>query len=335
MLPEQVRAALVRCGDALATGGDLSGLLPAALAGIATLPPAQIARLDGEIARAATLGYQQHGGLRWLLAGMPSDTRRLLATPGLERLFLFHRDGRLREAALQRVSGGLDGPFGVAAVLWRLNDWVPQVRMAALSCARRTLPLTDGTVVANALAAVLVRQVSWGRWTDERAVLLDQLARPDVAMTIAQSIRVSASGAWVSVLRAAMPSPALDGELVRLVQEAAQPSVRAVALTALIDRTASWQAGWTWRWIDKSQGARRREPLIGHRPIFDCPARGRLVSIGVRDRSAVVRRAALAGVIRHLLGTGIGRAAAARLAADRSASVRAKAAFILGWQTGD
>ena len=329
LLPLPVSDALKRVGKKLAVGGDLSISLHAALAAIATLPPSQIARLDGDIARAATLGYQQHGGIKWVLAGMPSDARRLLATPGLERLFVFHRDGRLREAALQRLTGGLDGPFGVGAVLWRLNDWVPQVRAAARRCAARTLPLTDATVVTSALAAVLVQQASWGRWTDERSVLYDQLVRPNVAAALARSIRENVAGPWASVLRAALQTASLDGELALLATDGMQPAVRAIALKVLIDREAVWPVGWAWRWIDKSLSIRRRERTFARRPVNTELARVSMIERGATDRSAVVRRVALAGIIRHALATDEGRVVAARLKDDPAASVREKARFIL------
>ena len=329
ILPVTVSAALAQVGDALAAGGDLSGPLSSALTGIATLPPSQIARLESEIAKAAMLGYQRSGGVRWLLAGMPSDARQLLATPGLERLFLFHRDGRLREAALQRLSDGLDGPFGVAALLWRLNDWVPQVRAAARRCIERTLPLTEASVVTSTLAAVLVRQASWSRWTDERSILLNQLARPEVAAILARSIRKSIAGPAASLLRAVLATPSLDSELASIAAAGVQPSVRAAALTILIDREAVWANGWTWRWVDKSMGVRRRERLFVRRAVATDIERDSLIEQGAADRSAVVRRVAMAGIIRHSLGKKAGRAVAERLKNDRSPSVRAKALYIL------
>lgn len=137
------------------------------------------------------------------------------------------------------------------------------------------------------------------------------------------------TGPQASTLRYALRTPSLDRHLERIANFAVQPSVRALALNALIDRKAEWPSGTAWQWVDKSMGLRRRVTVFDHRLLTVAPPHGALIAGGVSDRSAVVRKAALTGVIRHLPGSAEARAFAAPLVVDRSPSVRERAEFIL------
>ena len=228
-----------------------------------------------------------------------------------------------------KLSKGLPNPFLFAAVAWRLNDWAEPVRQAAARCARQCFPLTSPEVVARAAVTLLVRQTSWRRWGEERELLDQAFARTDVAEHLFDALVRNATGPMPSVLRHALRTPALDPYLKRIAHEAVQPQVRAVALDLLIQGRSEWPSGYGWRWLDKSLGLRQRVTTFGHRTLTVAVAKGELIALGVRDRSAAVRRVALDGVMRHLLGTPEGREHAALLAADRSSSVRERAEFIL------
>ncbi len=330
LLSAELLGALGETGTKVRQGDIVGADLEATLKMLACLKPGYVARADGEIANAA--GLYRHPPqplLGRLLSLRPSDAEQLLRVPGLEYLFLFHRDGRLREAALLKITGGLPSPFLFAAILWRLNDWAEPVRQAAARCANRSFPVTDPSVVARTAAELLVRQVSWSRWRDERAILDQVFGRDDVAAQLAELIAFERTGPQASTLRYALRTSALDRHLERIAHEATQPSVRAVALHALIDGKAEWPSGTAWQWIDKSMGLRRRVTVFDHRPLTVTPARKALIARGVSDRSAAVRRVALAGVIRHLPGTAEARAFAIPLVTDRSLSVRERAEFVL------
>lgn len=326
--------ALGQVGARLERGEAPGAELGAALDLLAQLPPGLVSRADGAIAMAAGLVHRAPRLTLGRILHRSSDAALLLRTPGLEFLFLFHRNGRLREAALLRISRGLPSPFLFAAILWRLNDWVAPVREAAARCAGRAFPATDPDVVARAAAALLVRQASWGRWEDERALLDRALARDDVAERLARLIVDDRMGPLASVLRHALRTPALDRHLHRIAFDAVQPSVRAVALDTLINGMARLPAGFAWQWVDKSMGLQQKVKIFDERPLTIAYPRAELIARGVRDRSAAVRRVALTGIIRHLRGTPEAREHAAALIADRSPSVRAKAAFILDETTG-
>ena len=328
VLPSALHEVLAEVGAKLKHGDRIGSELDTALDLLASVSPAHITRAEAEIVAVTELD-------RW--APPPSletlfrttDHKQLLRTPKLEHLFLFHRNGRLREAALMKLSEGLPNPFLFAAVAWRLNDWAKPVRQAAARCARQCFPLTSPEVVARAAKALLTRQSNWRRWGEERELLDQAFARTDVAEHLFDMLIRDVTGPMPSVLRHALRTPALDPYLKRMAHEAVQPHVRAVALDALIEGRAEWPSGYGWQWIDKSIGLRRRVTTFGHRTLTVAIARSEMIAPGARDRSAAVRRVALDGVMRHLLGTPEGREHAALLAADRSASVRERAKFIL------
>lgn len=329
-LPAELLSALNNVGTKLREGNKAGAELDVALGLLSRLEPGHVARADGEIADAAGLHRQPPQPLMGrLLSPRPNGAEQLLALPGLEYLFLFHRDGRLREAALLKITGGLPNPFILATVLWRLNDWSEPVRQAAVRCANRSFPVTAPSVVARSAAELLVRQASWGRWRDERALLDHVFSRADVATHLADLIAGGITGPQASTLRYALRTPALDQHLERLAYDAVQPSVRALALNALIDGKAEWSTGTAWQWVDKTMGLRRRVPVFDHRPLSILAPRKALFERGIGDRSAAVRRVALSGVIRHLLGTEEASAFATLLLQDRSPSVRERAEFIL------
>ncbi len=323
-------AALDEAGNRLANGDKPGAGLDASPDLLAGLPPGQVVQADAAIATAANLccGTPRSVADR-RLSRRSTDTEQLLRTPGLEYLFLFHRDGRLREAALLRITGGLPTPFLFAAVLWRLNDRAAPVRDAAARCADRSFAATAPAVAAQAATALLTRQTSWHRWTDERAILDRALARDDVAKHLSRLVAGATTGPLASMLRHALRLPAFDPHLARIALKAVQPAIRAVALEALVNGEAEWPSGSAWQRVDKPMGVRGRIAVFDHRALAVAFPEEELIAHGIKDRSAAVRRAALIAVIRHLPGTPDGRDHAAALVADRSPSVRERARFIL------
>jgi hypothetical protein len=331
VLPADVEQALVAVGQRLESGESVEAELPAAITGISALPATTITQAARAIAGTAKLYPWRPEPSFWrtLFRHRLSDQEQLLKLPALSYLFLFHFDGRIREAALQRISGGLPSSFLFAAVALRLNDWVEPVRAAAFACAERCFPLTSPDVIAGAATAILLRQDSWGRWDSEREAIETAFARPDVGARLADVLLKAQTGPASRVLRTALKHDSLDLHLERLAAEARQPSVRAVALRTLADRRAVWPAGMEWKWVDKSMGERILVPRLGSREITSPSPSESVVRAAAFDRSALVRRASLDALIRHDPGSDDAHDLAARLAMDPSRSVRERAAFIL------
>lgn len=330
LLPPELIRLLNEVGNKLEGGDDPNPLLRNAVNMLASIDPADIARADREIADAAGL-YRRYDMslISKIYSAVRRETLLLSRFTEVEYLYIFHRDGRLREAALRKIEGGLPSPFVFAAVLWRLNDWAEPVRQAAAECARRCFPATAAIVVAQAAVEILVRQKTWRRWRQERAILDDVFGRDDVAAELADLFARGATGPQASMLRYAMRTAALDPYLVALASDAVQPSVRAVAVEALINGKAEWPSGTAWRWIDKSMGLRRRETAFDRRDLTVTCRRESLIARGIRDKSAAVRRVAVSGIIRHMLDTADARAWAETLVSDPSKAVRERAMFVL------
>jgi hypothetical protein len=235
----------------------------------------------------------------------------------------------MREAALERIAGGLHSSFLFAAIAMRLNDWAEPVRNAAFACAKRCFPLTSADVIAHAVTSLLPHQDSWGRWGLEREAMETTLARPDVAEQLAGILYEARTGSTSRVFRLLLKNNSIDPHLPRLAASAKQPWIRAMAVKVIADARAGWQVGWEWKWIDKSMGQRAREPKFGFRDIQLSVDKAAVVRAAASDASAIVRRAALTAVIQHWRGSSEAEELALMLRADPSPSVRERAAFIL------
>jgi hypothetical protein len=329
-LPCELRGALEDIGARLERRQSIASQTSNVLRLLGGLPAVAALRAGHEISSAAKLYHywRRPGALpAWLFAS-PSDEDQLRRVPGLEYLFIFHMDGTLREAALNKIAGGIPNPFLFCAIAWRLNDWAPPVRDAAVRCARRSFPLTSASTIAEAAMVLLSRQNSWGRWTAERAVLAEAFRRADVAAALAQAIQDQRAGGAVQALQYALETNGLDPFLETLAAKAAQPAIRAIALQALTDGRASWPSGYAWQWIDKPMGLRRRVRTFSHRPLQGMPRRA-AIAMGLSDRSAAVKKAALDALTLYRAEIPDAAEIARPLLAHRSAPVRERAEYLL------
>lgn len=331
ILPQELTIALTRIGSRLEQQLSVEPEIVGVLALLNELPPDKLLRTESEIRAAASL-YQwrrQAPLIARLFSPMLTDLNQLKRVAGLEYLFVFHGDGYVREAALQKMNGELPSALMFAAVAWRLNDWAAPVRKAAVKCADRTFKQTSADKIAEAALSLLTREMSWGRWNEERSILEDAFARPDVVASVADVIATRRTGAMAKVLRHAMRADGFDTHLDRIARDAVQPAVRAIAVQSLIDGFVKWPDGWHYRWIDKSLGIRRREITYRQRELTVSSQRDSMIIAGIADRATVVRNVALTALIRYRLDTDEARNLARPLLLDRSKSVRERAGFIL------
>ncbi len=252
---------------------------------------------------------------------------------GLARVFMFHGDGRVREVAINHLHGPLIAPASVYALFWRLNDWSPVVRAAALKATKRCLPVTPAVVVAPALKALLPHIASWGRWGQAGPDAVNTLLmRQDVAGALLRDIVETRQSGLGLLLRELCRNPWMDQHLTRIAEEAALPHLRFMAFDALISGTVRWPARERRKiWIDRSLGKYRYAPAFHDRDLTverDVPA---LLLTAAQDRSSMVRKRAADGLI-ALRGR---RDLAARLAQiahalehDKNIGVQGRMAFL-------
>ncbi|HEX8379731.1 MAG TPA: hypothetical protein VF619_04165 [Allosphingosinicella sp.] len=336
VLPEPVAASLDRVGEALGRPSLDPGTVEAALLALDTLPADFAERARTEIAercRLRSAPLRLAPVLHLLVGSSPSLTRdhhlRLVErTPGLEYLCLFHWDGFVREAALDRIRGGARSAFFFAAIVHRLNDWVGPVRSAAARCAERVFPKTAAETAAGAAVTLLGRTEQWGRWDGERLILDRAFGREDVARALAQTLRTSVTGPMPRILRHALRRPAMDRHLLDLAREAAIPAVRATALRVLVEGRATWPGGLVRKWIDKSQGLYRHVRTLEERPLERPLPLEALAQIGVADRSAPVRRVAAEALVRHHSSLANAGMLLERLLSDENPAIARRAEFV-------
>jgi hypothetical protein len=336
VLPSDLLRSLERVGAKIADRRrDIADDFEGVVQGLNEISTTKFVQAESEIFQAARL-YHHHDrpsssqfSFLWSRKPFRPTAVQLPNVTGLEYLFLLHRNGFLREAALKKIAGPIPSPFLFVAVAWRLNDWVESVRTAAADCAARTFPETSPSVAAEAAMVLLQRKDKWLRWGAERAMLDMSFARSDVAEELAGRFAKAATGPCATILRQALRGGAIDKHLHCLAQEAIQPAVRAVAANTLIDGFASWPSGRRWRWTDKSMGIRRMESVFEKRAVTVHTDRRLQIATALRDRSAAVRNAAIAALIRYRAEIPEVFSLAASVLNDPSRRVRERAEFLL------
>lgn len=294
------------------------------LADLAALPPDLIVQANYEIAVSCQL-YRAARDAR-------SDHELLQRNAAYAWLFLFHADGRIREAALDTIQDPPPSPFLFAALAWRLNDWVVPVRQAAQRCAERMIARTAPEVAAGVAVYLLDRHLVWKRWNEEAKVLDPMFERQEVMAGISAHLAQQAAGPMPSHLRHILRYPGFDAHLTELAATAVQPVVRALAYRCLISGKTSWQAPDQRSKMDKILGIKARTPRRETRTIGSSRAIADVIVDAVHDPSTLVRKTVADALIvarprlreqETLIVEVIGL-----LANDPSAMVRSRADFL-------
>lgn len=325
--------AIERYSAAREAKADLAKPIADFIAATGDQSPASIADADGAIARAGKLWSWSHK-VSWFdrkILGKWGDRDLLDEVPGLPFLFLFHKNGFMRQAALERISGPIPNPFLVAALAWRRNDWVHQIRSSAQACMDRCLPFTSPDVLSVFFLETARPRSTWRRWSDAERQSLDTLvARPEVAAAIVAQLLMQRNGPLPSWLRYLLQYEWIDPHLKMLASEAKIPGVRAVALQALAYGHARSTDGSGERfWIDKPMGISGWRPRVRRRSLTINSDRSEAIRSGLRDCSTAVRKVALEAIMDCASGDTDLVALAEPFLNDRSASIRSKAAFIV------
>jgi hypothetical protein len=208
-------------------------------------------------------------------------------------VLMFSTNGYVREAALKAVNQLPDTPFFLAALVWRLNDWVEPVRRAAEGCAKRELPRFSTRAVVGAAPFLLQRIPHWGRWNSPPAIVLDTLARPVQELV---ALFENTTEMPASALRAAIRYGLLDNHLLSISLTAKRPEFRAVALRAMLDGEVTWVTHYE---VEKQLGVARRVPILARRAVPRSAPVDALIRQGAADRNPLVRLAAADGLVQH------------------------------------
>jgi hypothetical protein len=341
VLPEALQRALLRLCNRFKNRRIDQSEVNEIVSGLSQLPAGVYRGAEREIAAKANLyrWYEPKLSLRSRIFGLiwPFNTDQIFLseTPGLEYLYLFHGDGHLREAALEKIDGPLNSAFFFNSIAYRLNDWVEPVRHAAHACAARVFPQTSAKIVAEAVFVLLERMRHWQRRDKGSTILEQTLERPDVVERLAALIETSVVGSPSRVLRYILSNNKMDGYLLHLSQNALQPAVRAVALKALINGYASWPDEFKYEWINKALGERKWVAAFGTRSLVRPVPVEFLIAQGAADKAAMVRRVAADGLILHRKTVSNLDELTSLFAQDKTSAVRERAVFIIREKAGE
>ncbi len=240
-------------------------------------------------------------------------------------------DGYIRERTLRTLTGSAPNGFFLAVVLRRMNDWVPQVRLAARDAVLPLVRASNPEDVVDVLCATLAAWISWGRAEMlDKQMLLELLSVEGIAESLKRRLITEPVGPMSTVLSQILRTPVLDEHLNEIAQHAVQPAVRARAQRALLAGKAVWIEESRWCRTDVRYYKGRMQYVFGERPLAETsPLIERLVSAS-EDRSPIVRRVAVDVLVGEM--DRLGSAAlplARRLAMDPSSRVAERAAFVL------
>lgn len=288
-----------------------------------TLPPKNIIRAEMEIRLIADLwsrwAHYHHPSPRDYFKQIDREVYTLDAFPTLAMLYLFHGDGRLREAALHRITPAMLSPFLFAVLPARLNDWAHPVRQEAAACMARVITPKALAKIAPAIPYLCLQTKSWRRWNEGRTVYQQIEAAPEIAAHMAQYLHTGRQGPLARQCYTMLRHASMDEYLPILAASAATPAVRAAALSALLNGATRWPVGQKRQWIDKRYGHFRLETVWESRRVPKAENPDIPALIGAKDRAITVRRVVAA----WLLESGFPAPEVADiLANDRSASIR-------------
>ena len=243
--------------------------------------------------------------------------------------YLNHRSGYTRQAALGALSGPITSAAQLIAIAQRLNDWVPEVRSAALAAADRLFPTAMPDVVEEAAPFLLSRWTLWQRWDNDGIAALDALiGQPRVVSQIVHSLSGKRFRKVSWRLEHLLRHDWIDHHLVELAQSAKEPSIRGLAFATLLRGEARWRSRSVRSAEELRYAVDKRAILFDKRPLTVGTDLGSLVEAGLRDRFAVVRWAAAGALVDRLVDIPDPERAIARLLTDKSRKVRERGQFL-------
>lgn len=190
--------------------------------------------------------------------------------------------GYVREAAVQRIES-IPGPFSLALLVNRLNDWVPNVRAAAEARLSEMSARLDRGLVAGCIE-YLWRFDEYGRASSAGREIIAGLIDDDAAAAaVREWVLQKSDDRSLRLAQHLLRSPALDDLLIGLATRHKHPRLRALAAKAALEGVFSW----------RSRTAQKRSISVA----FD---RAAMALSLLKDRSADVQHHALQHLSQNL-----------------------------------
>lgn len=249
----------------------------------------------------------------------------------LSWLELISWDGYKRERTIRALVGAAPNAFFFLMLLRRLNDWVPQVRLAAREKLLEIARATEVEFVVAALCSALVSWSSWGRIDClDRQVILQLVSEKSVAQALIAKLISSGAGPMPSLFAQLGRTGILDDQLDTIASSAKIPGVRARAYRALFESRIIWIEGRKRVWTDLRYCKERSVPIIAQRTVVVTISILELLIKSAQDKSSLVRRISAEILIRDLDSIGsIAQELAGQFALDESRAVSERGLFAL------
>jgi hypothetical protein len=147
--------------------------------------------------------------------------------------------GHVREVAVRRVTS-VPGPFSLAMLVYRLNDWVEQVRKAA----EARLAALERKVAPETIVDCVEILLDFERFERAEPTAQQRVARllgkPPVVALLRTVVLGGETDRAFRVFLRQMQTPILDDILVTLAAENPHPRIRSTATKALLAQSHHW-----------------------------------------------------------------------------------------------
>jgi hypothetical protein len=148
--------------------------------------------------------------------------------------------GHVREAAIRRVAS-VSGPFSLAMLVHRLNDWVEQVRKAAeAKLAALEGSIAPATIVGCVEMLLEFERVGRAGPTAQQLVANLMRSAPVTAM-LRDEVLTGKTDRAFRIFQRQLRTPALDGTLMTLATVSPHPRIRACATRVILKRSYHWR----------------------------------------------------------------------------------------------
>jgi hypothetical protein len=285
--------------------------------GLEELDPKYVSAIAGDLSSIVDLALL--GGYRGEVSADRSRTlvvRAARAAPVAPLLLSVARSGYIREAAVKALAPP-GGPFSLALLLLRANDWVWQVREAAAAKIQQFLddPQIEGRRKVETIAGcieLIFDPERFGRADEASSKALVRLRSfPGVEAMLHNVILTSRTDSAPRFLRACLRGPLLDDRLPELARQGRHLRVRQIALQGLLRGCHAW----------KQDNRLQRRNIAQPADLDD------LAGDGLRDRATDVQRVALSYVMQRPDSALHTESTFRRFLAHRAASLVDKAVF--------
>ncbi|MEM6933787.1 MAG: hypothetical protein AAF526_09395 [Pseudomonadota bacterium] len=302
VFPEDVQELARELGVSFQRKKVSAELVSAFRSALQNLPAESVPRGASEIREIAQMnmgyGYREPIGLgssflQALGLNQKNGDTLLREHPDLGWLLMFHGSGYVRQAAMEALTTSPSCPFEVAAVVYRLNDWVSNVRTASTTYAREFLVTVSAEAMSESAFFLLPQMSFLSRWDDQAlSVLQDSIYRTEVLDEMREQFLAPRGGKVGQSLRLILQRADFDIHLEKLALDARLPTVRAIAIETLLMGRARWFVGYRREWVNKVYGITRRVAEFETRNVEIDFGAEEILRAAARDKSSLVRRIA-------------------------------------------